>query len=410
MAKKKQKKMSFRGKVKKDNKNHENSGGKFSVLNLPEGVELYKPKMGNRDTFDILPYIVSTSKHPDKYQFDNDGEKETIAHKGDIWYKRPYKVHKDIGANDQTVVCLESFGKPCPICEYKKAQADKGIEWEELKIYKPKDRVLYIIKPIKIKNTKDTFYVFDISFWLFQKQLNEETDEDEEYEDFPLLEGGYSLRVRWVEGSMSKKGSEYCEASRIDFDQRKKDYDSDILDEVPDLDSCLKEMSYDKLKALFFEEDIDEDEEDEKSFKDEDETSKKKTSKKKTKKEPEPEEDEEPGFDWDGLKEMDTDELSDVCELYDIDAEKIVDDEEDEDEANNLLRKAIAEEVGIKVPKEKKKTAKKEKKETKKPSKKSSKKPKCPEDNMEFGVDTDTFEVCDDCKLLEACIKKNEED
>lgn len=407
MAKKKRK-MSFRGKVKADNKNHSKSGNKYSVLDLPEGLEVYKPSAPNKDVFDILPYIVSADNHPDK---GTDGEGTPFADKGSIWYKRPYKVHKDVGADNLTVVCLESFGKKCPICEYKKAQQAKGVEWEELKIYKPKDRVLYAIKPVAIKKHENDFYILDMSFYLFQNKLNEETNEEEDYEDFPMLEGGYSLKVRWVEGSLSKKGREYCEAGRIDFVDRDEDYDEDILDEVPDLDSLLIETSYDKMKALFFEDPVDEDESDEEEetpFKDgEDEVEEnqkaKKTSKKKAKKEPEP----EPEHEYEGkdLLEMDADDLVELCEAYGLDSEEITEDAEDEDEAEKMLREAIADELGIEMPKKKKKPV-----AAKKTIKKSTKKGKCPVKGGEFGVTTDEYDECDECPLLDACITKNEED
>lgn len=410
MAKKKQRKMSFRGQVKAGISKSKNNGGRYNVFNTPDGVELYKPKAGDRDIFDIIPYIVTVDNHPDKDTSSFEGITEEIAHKGGLSYRRPYKVHKDVGADNKTVICLKSFGKKCPICEYRQAQLDKGKEWEEVKYLKEKDRILYILKPVEINKAKDSFYLMDISYHLFQRKLEQEVEEDEEYLDFPNLEGGLSLRVRWIEGSMSKKGQEYCEAGPIKFLPRDEDYDEDILDKVPCLDDILIEMSYDKMKALFFEDDVEDSEEDEEEeetpFKeDEDEKPvKKKTTKKKAKKEPGPEEDE---IDWGALEAMDLEDLADACETYDLDAEEIIDDEEDEEISANLLRKALAEELNIEVPKPVKKKATKKAASKKKSTKKDTH--KCPIEDGEFGVTTDEFEECDDCPLLEACINKNEE-
>lgn len=415
MAKKKQRKMSFRGQVKAGISKSKNNGGRYNVFNTPDGVELYKPKAGDRDIFDIIPYIVTVDNHPDKDTSSFEGITEEIAHKGGLSYRRPYKVHKDVGADNKTVICLKSFGKKCPICEYRQAQLDKGKEWEEVKYLKEKDRILYILKPVEINKAKDSFYLMDISYHLFQKKLEQEIEEDEEYLDFPNLEGGLSLRVRWIEGNLSKKGQEYCEAGPIKFLERDEDYGEDILDEVPCLDDLLIEISYDKMKALFFEDDVDNSEEDEEEnetpFKEDavEKPVKKKTTKKKAKKEPEPKPEPEEEIDWDALEAMDLEDLADACNSYDLDAEEIIDDEEDEGKSAVLLRKALAEELDIEIPKpaSKKKATKKESASKKKSTKKDTH--KCPIEEGEFGVTTDEFEECDDCPLLEACINKNEE-
>ena len=87
-----------------------------------------------------------------------------------------------------------------------------------------------------------------------------------------------------------------------------------------------------------------------------DEEAKKEKTKKPAKKE-EPEDDDEEGeeYNWDDLKDMDYDELSELVddeELEDIDVEDY--DEDDDDEVEKL-RVAIAKELDIEVPKKGKK-------------------------------------------------------
>src|SRR5690606_7808281 len=84
----------------------------------------------------------------------------------------------------------------------------------------------------------------------FQDKLNEEMQENEEYETFPDLEEGYTLRIRFAEGSFGT--NKFAEVSRIDFIERKKPYDESILEKIPSLDDMLEILPYPTIEAMFF--------------------------------------------------------------------------------------------------------------------------------------------------------------
>ena len=114
-----------------------------------------------------------------------------------------------------------------------------------------------------------------------------------------------------------------------------------------------KDLDLEKLAEAIADEGDDYEEEDKKPAKKE---AKKEETKKPAKKE-EPEDDDEEGeeYNWDDLKDMDYDELSELVddeELEDIDVEDY--DEDDDDEVEKL-RVAIAKELDIEVPKKGKK-------------------------------------------------------
>jgi hypothetical protein len=388
MAKKK-KKASMRGKVKKNVERQQSENKGFGCVSLPKGIQFYNPSMGKREYFDIIPYIITDSNHPDR-----DDENE-IALQGDIWYKRPYRTHRNIGADHETVLCLASIGKKCPICEYRKKRADEGADKKELQAYNSSLRNLYAVIPRDNKDYDEEIHVLDISQFNFQKPLNEEIDEDDTYESFAELEGGFTISVRWSEEKMGK--NKYAKATSIKFSERD-DLDEDILEEAPSLDECLKVLSYKQLESKFFET---EDEEEEKATRsssikkrkekedDEDEEEKPKkprsSNKKKSKK-----------LTWDELSDMEEEELAEVIESKDLDID--MDDYED-DELN--LRIAIAEELDIELPEEE------EEEEEKSVKKKSKSKNKCPY-GFKFGIDTDTEDECDSCRLWEKCDEEKE--
>lgn len=110
-----------------------------------------------------------------------------------------------------------------------------------------------------------------------------------------------------------------------------------------------KDLDLEKLAEAIADDEGDYEEEDKKP-------AKKEETKKPAKKE-EPEDDDEEGeeYNWDDLKDMDYDELSELVddeELEDIDVEDY--DEDDDDEVEKL-RVAIAKELDIEVPKKGKK-------------------------------------------------------
>jgi hypothetical protein len=376
MAKKK-KKSSFRGKTRKDVENQQNRSKGSNYLVLPRGVELYKPTPGKTETFDIIPYLVSIDNHPDR------DEDYDIALEGEPWYKFPFRVHRDIGGEGITVICPSTFGDKCPICENKKQLLDDGEEWDDVKHLNYSQRALYVVKPIDVKDHEEEFHVFDFSEYNFQTPLNEAIEEDEDNEDFPDLEDGKTLEVKWKKRKIGK--NTYAEAVNFDFLKRDYEYEESVLKEVPCLDQLLKVLSYEKLSTLFFD---GVDEADDASEEKAPAKRKKKSTMTKKKKEEEPEDD----LTWNDLNEMEAAELSDVIDSKKLDID--IDDYNEEDE----LRQAVIDELGLEKPKKDK-----SKKTPRKTTTRS--KGKCPHGHK-FGKDTDEKDACDKCKIWDDCSKE----
>jgi hypothetical protein len=336
----KRKKSKFKSKVVNDAQRQKQRASSYGYLNLPKDVSIFKAEPEGKVKLDIMPYLVNSKKHPDR------NDENEIAIPGELWYKLPFKIHRNVGGDNDTVVCPTSFGKACPICEYRSKRFKEGAEKEETDAMKTSLRNLYAVIPLHNKEYDEKVHIWDISQYLFQNLLNEELEEDEDNAAFPDLEEGLTLRIRFDKKSIGK--TSFAEASRIDFEERKEAYDEDILDDIPCLDEILNILSYKEVEMKFFE--LDEDDIENKE-KDEDEVEEKpKRVKKKIKKEPEPEEEE---------KEP---------------------EEEPEKEEK---------------PKRRKRPEKEEKN-------------KCPF-NHKYGVDTDKKDDCDNCDVWESCIDKKEE-
>ena len=357
MAKRKKRNFSFSGKVADAAINRQKASSSFGYLNLPKDVSTWAPAPGSKTTFDIIPYIVSDPKHPDR----ND-EKE-VALVGDPYPVRPFFRHTGIGANNESVVCLSTINKKCPICEYRNKLMKEGADKADTDALKAKARSLYLVIPKGSRKYEEVPHIFDVSQYLFSKLLAEELEENRDEENYPHPEKGKSLKVRWLSSTMGNS-KPFADAGRIDFVKREEQYGWDILDQGCDLDKILKILSYKELEALFNEsKDDDDDEDDEDTLTnvddDEDDSPKKRKSKKK--------------------KYKDDDEEDDEDDEDDDDEDDEDDEDDDEDES----------------PKRRKKSSKRKKIQ------------KCPH-GLRFGIDAEEYKACDTCDVWGDCIEKKE--
>jgi gp32 DNA binding protein like len=186
---------------------------------------------------DFIPYV--TSNNPE-------------VKPGDIWFRRAYGVHRNVGADNKIRLCLSlSFGKPCPIDE-EQSKMFKGAKTEEekdaAKAIHGKRRELYNV--LDLDDEDKGVQILDISYHLFGKKLKTELEmaEDYAYDGFAELKGGFTLKCRFLKKTFGD--NEFYEIDRIDFEPRD-DYKDSILDEATDLDTLLKPLTYEQLEREF---------------------------------------------------------------------------------------------------------------------------------------------------------------
>ena len=187
---------------------------------------------------DVLPYSV--------------GEGNPFADPGELHYERTFYIHRGVGANQDSYVCLaKTAKKPCPVCEHRmKLLKDPDADEQEIKDLAPKERQLWNV--IDRDDPEKGVQLWDISFHLFGKLLDTEirnADEDEDFDTFFHLENGKTLKIGVGEKTIA--GRSFCEVETISFKPRKDDYDDDVLEKCHSLDDLPIVMDYDKLKAIF---------------------------------------------------------------------------------------------------------------------------------------------------------------
>jgi hypothetical protein len=273
--------------------------GYSEMFALPKGTEMYNVESTGIKRIDIIPYVV--------------GKGNPNADEGDLYWERTFFAHRNVGVNNEMVVCpARTAKKKCPICEYQaKLQRDPEADEETVKALSPSKRMLLNVR--NMKKDPDKVKVWHISHWYFGKAIDEALaaayeDHEDNMDNFCDPEGGHYLKCVAEAGY---EGQGY-NIARVDFIPRKEDLDDDILEQAPCLDDVLVVKDYDELKDMFLA-GADEDE-------DEDEKLKAKKGKGKKQKDEDDEDDEDDDLD------------ADEPEADEPEADDDIDDDDDDDE------------------------------------------------------------------------------
>ena len=225
------------------------SGGGGGVLDISdhEDVNFYKPEKGD-NIIDIVPFIVTQDWYP---TLRSPKGKPINIPVGDPDYKLEVCVHRGIGAEERTVVCLQRcFGKRCPICEERKAADDPDVEKE----LKPTWRSIYNIKE---PEGDDTIKIFDVSEYLFERELLEEATQGDDIVSFSDLEDGASIKFRAKQEKY--QGNAFFKFKKFDFIERDEELNESILEDVYPLDAMLTILTYEQVNSIFLGEELDDD-------------------------------------------------------------------------------------------------------------------------------------------------------
>jgi len=382
----KEKKSSFRDKVVGNVHKQKESRKGVGYLNIPQGFSLMTLEDGLKTLrLDIIPYIVS-----DPHHLDRDDERD-IATVGSEWYRKAIKVHNELGpSGNESIICPTTFGKKCPICEYRVKRIKEGAHKDEFKLLYPKERSLYNVIPIGSEKLDEKIYLWNMSDYLFQSALNDELLDNPDNGIFPDLDEGKTLvlKLKWK----AIGDNSYPEVKDITFEDREA-YDKGILDDVADLDTVLKVLSYNEIAALFF------GEEDGGSLKeagDDDDDDPKETRRSHKEEKEEPEESHSKYRRGGAAKEEE--EKEEEKEPPTRSRRSAPAEEKEEPPVRNRRSAPVEEKEEEKEPPRRvSRGAAKEEPETKGDG-------KCPA-GYKFGVDFEKYKACDTCKVYDDCFE-----
>ncbi len=216
----------------------------------------FTPKTGkDKNVIDILPFIITQEWYKKLRTFSGT---ETNMDVGDWDYKLELPVHKNVGENNDTLLCLRlAFGGKCIRCD------EMGEEYEK---DEPKEKIINNLKPSwrvwynlydydEEENPKGENQVWeDVSYHLFEKQVLEEEDEGEETICHSDIEMGKSIEFKGKEKKLGR--NPFTEAQSVEFKDRDP-YKEDIVKETVSFDALVKIPTVEEFTRIHLAEDSD---------------------------------------------------------------------------------------------------------------------------------------------------------
>lgn len=262
--------MSFRDRMKKrkgglkkrHNKTPKKSGGRYpTVFNkkkVPDGVNFFSCKEGQH-IVDILPWEVGADMPLDDQNL-------PVTEEGDFDYVLDLYVHQNVGSMKQPFVCpYENFGKPCPICEYIKANRLEKKEWSKKRA---KRRAIYLIwNRTNPEEEKKGVQIFDSAHFFMEEKILEiaKLPRGGGYEVFSDPDTGKS--VCWTRKGSGQENTSYLGHRFIDRETQIPDR---ILDNTFALDQIINmHPTYEMIAKEFKAPDAKKDKESDAPFPDE---------------------------------------------------------------------------------------------------------------------------------------------
>ncbi len=231
-------------------------GGKnFGVLDL-EGFDdvLFIKAINGWNLWDIIPFVISE----EWYSTLRDTEGNTLKlTPGNIDYKLEIAIHRRVGINEISVVCLKkTFGQACFNCD----QITSDLTKKEKDSLKSTWRSIYNI--INTEEINKGAQIFDVSEFLFEQKMIEQAKKRKggtiTFSD--LKDGNTVAFIGKDKSRLSDSGESYSykEFGSFKFEDRGS-YDNDILEQVYPLDSMLRILTYKEQERIYL--GLDEDDE-----------------------------------------------------------------------------------------------------------------------------------------------------
>jgi len=209
-------------------------------LNLPNGIEEWRPEAAGVYYLRVCPYLVTQPNHPDKIKV------------GHGHYRRPYGVHMDVGGSGQAVVCLkDTFGRSDPIdVRVKELSADYDENEDAIKAIRAKRFCLFAV--IDVKNNPTKVVAFAWSYAKFAKILEQKLRVGEQEDlDFAQVDGGKVLKVTVIEDKFDKRT--FFQTFQIEFQDAKSftNLSDELIDQIPNFDDCFITLTPEEIGKLF---------------------------------------------------------------------------------------------------------------------------------------------------------------
>jgi len=212
-----------------------------SIIKQPDRYTLWRPGDGQH-IIDILPYNAG------KYDI-------TVDKKGDETYTFEAWIHRNVGTAESMVICpLETFKKPCPICEHRQYLRENDAEKDVWKKLFPKRRNLYNIICYDSGQEEKGVQIWEVPYFYSEQNILAIAEEAERGGGvttirFPSARNGKSISFKIVPAQSKNDYASYEGFKFLDRDYRIK---KSLLKQCAILDTIVKRYDYDELSQMFY--------------------------------------------------------------------------------------------------------------------------------------------------------------
>jgi hypothetical protein len=213
-------------------------------------LKFFKPDLEGRNKFNILPYQIKSKNHP-----------EVVAGRakvGDWDYVMDMWIHRSIGPNKVDFLCTKkTYGKRCACCEeVERLYNDKRTD--EAKSLKATRRVVYNVQPIEKGGPSDTVQVFNVSHYLFAKELMEEANSCANGKGvIPFADPDQGKIVSFRAAEEKTGTNTRTEFKSFQFLDRDEEISDEILDQCISFDEFLVVPTPAEVEAAMYGTDVD---------------------------------------------------------------------------------------------------------------------------------------------------------
>ena len=139
-----------------------------TAFRVPDGMEVFKLKEQGRKRIEILPVLAT--------------ERNRHGVAGSYTFEATYYANR-LGADNQAYVSPSTFKQRCPVLdEYARLKNDPNADEDVVKSLRKKERQLFYV--IDHDEPEKGVQLWDMSYWLFGKQLDETIKMSDEEDDF----------------------------------------------------------------------------------------------------------------------------------------------------------------------------------------------------------------------------------
>jgi hypothetical protein len=214
-------------------------------------VKFFEPREGT-NKINIIPFEIKSEMNPEV--------KSGKMKVGKIDFMLDIFVHRYVGPDGADILCpKKNYGKACPLCEEESKYYEKGDKPSASNI-RAKRRALLNVQPL-IRGEFEPIQIWDVSHWLFMKELMEEAHACGNGEDiipFADPEKGKLIKFRMTLEDFGDNKSPKFKA--FEFFEREEEIEDETIDKAISFDTGLILLSYEEIEKIMYGQEEDESE------------------------------------------------------------------------------------------------------------------------------------------------------